>query len=139
MRFWDSSALVPLVIRQRASAAADGWFGEDSAVALWALTPVEITSALWRHVREGAVAEDDALRAETRVDELVLSSYVVADLDTVSARGRRLLRVHALRAADASQLAAAILWAANAPQGRVFHTLDDRLAFAARREGFSVP
>jgi predicted nucleic acid-binding protein len=138
MRFWDSSALVPLVVRQRTSSAADRWLKEDAEIAVWALTPLEITSALWRLVREGTLTEDDALRADVRTDELASGSYAVVDLEAVKSRGRRLLRLHALRAGDASQLAAALLWAADSPQGRVFHTLDDRLALAARREGFSV-
>ncbi len=139
MRFWDSSALVPLVIRQRASVATDRWFAEDQTVALWALTPVEMTSALWRQVRDEVLSEDEALRADARAEELAAGSYTVVDLDAVRSRARRLLRVHALRAADASQLAAALVWAADQPHDRVLHTLDERLAFAARREGFSVP
>jgi hypothetical protein len=50
----------------------------------------------------------------------------------------RLLRVHALRAADALQLAAALVWADGVPSGSVLHTHDRRLATAAEREGFEV-
>lgn len=53
-------------------------------------------------------------------------------------QARRLLRLHALRAADALQLGAAIEWANGRPNGRVFHTLDKPLARAAEREGFST-
>lgn len=139
MRFWDSSALVPLLVRQSASPDVDRWFAGDPAVALWALTPVEITSALWRLVREGSLEETDALAAEARGEELASASHTVVDLDAVKPRARRLLRVHALRAADSAQLAAALVWAGDRPQGRTLHTLDERLATAARREGFTVP
>jgi hypothetical protein len=50
----------------------------------------------------------------------------------------RLLRVHALRAADALQLAAAITAADDDPRALPFVTLDERIARAAEREGFPV-
>lgn len=139
MRFWDTSAVVPLVIRQTASGKADRWYAEDPGVAIWTLTTVEITSALWRLRRDEALTEDDARAAELRVEELASASYIVADVHSVKAVAARLLRVHALRAADALQLGAALVWAGARPQGKTLHTLDERLATAARREGFNAP
>ncbi|NIQ55185.1 MAG: PIN domain-containing protein, partial [Gammaproteobacteria bacterium] len=49
----------------------------------------------------------------------------------------RLLRVHALKAADAFQLGAARVWA-GASSGAELVTFDERLALAARLEGFGV-
>ena len=138
MRFWDTSAVVPLVVRQSASAKADRWHAEDPGIAIWTLTTTEITSALWRLRREEALTEDDARTAELRVEELASASYIVADVDSVKAVAARLLRVHTLRAADALQLGAALVWAGSRPDGKTLHTLDERLALAARREGFSV-
>jgi hypothetical protein len=43
-----------------------------------------------------------------------------------------------LRAADALQLAAALIWCEEQPAGEVFVCLDDRLREAARREGFTL-
>lgn len=139
MRFWDSSAVVPLLVRQRASDRVDAWWSDDHQIAVWTLTPVEITSALWRQVREGTLAEDDARLAEARSRELADASYLVTDIEGVKAMAQRLLRVHALRSADALQLGAAVVWAGGRPQGKALHTLDERLALAARREGFDVP
>jgi predicted nucleic acid-binding protein len=48
-----------------------------------------------------------------------------------------LLRVHVLKAADALQLAAARVWAGDVADGELV-TLDERLALAARLEGFRV-
>ncbi len=138
MRFWDSSAVVPLLMRQQASARVDRWWTDDGSLALWTLTPVEITSALWRKVREGTLDEDDARRAEIRMQELADASYTVTDVESVKGLARRLLRVHAMRAADALQLGAALVWAGGRPQGKALVTLDDRLALTARREGFEV-
>ena len=50
----------------------------------------------------------------------------------------RMLRVHPLRAADALQLAAALVWSRDRPDGRVFVSCDERLRDAAGREGFTV-
>jgi uncharacterized protein len=139
LRFWDSSAIVPLLVKQQGSARVDRWFNDDPAVVLWTLSPVEITSALWRLVRAGALAEADAHAGDVRAQELAIASYVIVDVESVKALAQRLLRVHMLRAADALQLGAALSWASGGPQGKVLHTLDERLALAARREGFDVP
>ncbi len=139
MRFWDSSALVPLLVQQPSSKRIDAWFAEDANIALWTLSTVEITSALWRLVREQRLDEELAREAESRARELAMASHTVIDVEATKALAQRLLRVHALRAADALQLAASLVWAAGHPQGKTMHTLDDRLAVAARREGFDVP
>jgi uncharacterized protein len=138
MRFWDSSAVVPLLVAQSGSQRADAWFREDREVVLWTLNGVEITSAFWRLVREGALDEGHARAAEQRAAELAAASRVVVDVDGVKTYAQRLLRVHTLRAADALQLGAALVWANGRPEGRSLCTLDDRLALAARREGFLV-
>jgi predicted nucleic acid-binding protein len=139
VRFWDSSAVVPLLVHQQTSARTDRWLADDPALSLWTLTPVEITSALWRLVRDGTVQEADAQLGESRALELAAASYTIADIEAVKALARRLLRVHTLLAADALQLGAALVWASGQPQGKTLHTLDERLALAARREGFVVP
>lgn len=139
MRFWDSSALVPLVIEQPGSAQAERWMAEDGDAVTWSLTPVEVVSALRRLVRDGLLVEHAATQAETLCDELLARAHVVTHVDRVKEAARRLLRVHALRAADALQLGAALAWAENQPSGLTLHTLDARLALAAEREGFRVP
>lgn len=138
MRFWDTSAVVPLVVRQSASANADGWYAEDPGIAIWTLTTIEITSALWRLRRDEALTEEAARAAELRVEEIASASYIVADVDSVKALAARILRVHSLRAADALQLGAALIWSGGRPLGKTLYTLDERLALAARREGFTV-
>jgi len=138
MRFWDSSALVPLLVSQASSAKTDEWLAEDGEIAVWTMTPVELASALMRLAREGAMGEREANEAESRIDELLRSCHTIIDVEAVKSQARRLLRVHPLRAADATQLGAAWEWAAGRPTSRVFHTLDVRLALAARREGFRV-
>jgi predicted nucleic acid-binding protein len=138
MRFWDSSAVVPLIVAQTASAQADAWLSEDPELALWTLTPVEVASAIRRLVREGVLGEREAKIAEARNDELMSASHLILNIESVKAQARRLLRIHALRAADALQLGAAMEWSSGRPMGRFFCTLDAQLALAAAREGFHV-
>ncbi len=138
MRFWDSSAVVPLLVAQPSSADADAWLGDDGAIAIWTLTPIEVASAVQRLLREGAMSEAQADVAAQRTQELVRACHVVVDVEAVKRRAARLLHLHTLRAADALQLGAAIEWAVGHPEGRIVHTLDTRLAAAARREGFTI-
>jgi uncharacterized protein len=138
MRFWDSSALVPLIVVQSTSAVADQWLAADAAIAVWTLTSVELASAVARLLRERSIDDSAAHAAETRIDQLLGSCHTVIDAEPVKAQARRLLRVHPLRADDALQLGAAWEWAMGRPAERVFHTFDGRMAVAARREGFRV-
>ena len=138
MRFWDSSAVVPLVVEQSSSREAERWIADDPVAVVWTLVRVEVVSALRRLVREEGLIESEAHRAESVLDEILVRAHTVADVERVEETACRLLRVHALRAADAMQLGAALAWADGSPRGLVVHTLDRRLALAAGREGFAV-
>ena len=138
MRFWDSSALVPLVVQQPGSAEVEAWLAADPELVTWTLCGVEIVSALRRLARDGVLRESVVAGAEDLASELLRRSHVVVDVERVKALATRLLRVHALRAGDALQLGAALAWADGAPAELVLHTFDQRLALAARREGFRV-
>jgi hypothetical protein len=63
---------------------------------------------------------------------------VVSPSSAIRDAAIRLVRVHPLGAADALQLAAALVWAEARPEGREFVVLDRRLGEAAAREGFVV-
>ena len=138
MKFWDSSAVVPLLVEQEPSSRVAAWIASD-AIVLWNLTPVEVVSALRRLAREEVLEEEIVRLAEARMHEMVRTCHVVIDLEPIKTLATRLLRLHPLRAFDALQLGAALHWAEGHPQGRTLHTLDSRLALAAQREGFLVP
>lgn len=138
MRFWDASALVPLVCREAQSARCRGWLREDPVIVVWALAGTEIVSALARRRRDGAIPAPAFGAAKRRLLQLEGAWNEVANLDAVRARARRLLEAHPLRAADALHLAAALLAVEERPQGLGFVTFDLRLADAAEREGFAV-
>lgn len=138
MRFWDSSALVALVIRQASSTQLQKLFSADPEVLCWALSEVEVMSALARLEREKTLSMNAFKDACESLDLLWASVAFVSLLDGVKLRAKRLLRVHPLRAADACQLGAALLSAHDDPSGWSFVCLDIRLRDAAGREGFSV-
>jgi predicted nucleic acid-binding protein len=117
---------------------AERWIAEDGAVVAWTLTFVELVSALRRQVREGGASEAIARQAEELAGELLARAHVVSDVDGVKTIAVRLLRVHALRVADALQLGAAVAWSGGRPEGAILHTFDRRLGDAASREGFRV-
>ena len=138
MRFWDSSALVPLAVEQPGSESATRWLEEDGEVVVWTLTSVEIVSATERLVREGKLGEREALAAQDLALTILEGAHEIGAVDRAKTVARRLLRTHPLRAADALQLAAALLWAEGNPEGATIHTFDKRLGMAALREGFRV-
>jgi len=138
VRYWDASAIIPLIVEQASSREAERWVAENPSIVVWTLTHVEAVSALRRLVREESLLESEAHRAEQVLEEVLARAHTVADVEGVKETACRLLRTHALRAADAMQLGAALEWADGSARGLVFHTLDRRLALAAEREGFAV-
>jgi uncharacterized protein len=138
MRFWDTSALVPLLVHEGSSAAASDEYERDPDVVVWWLTGVECVSALARLERDGALSAGSMSAAIARLDDIAASWHEVLPVESVRRVATRLLRVHRLRAADALQLAAASLVAEERPETLPLLTLDARLADAAEREGFRV-
>jgi uncharacterized protein len=138
VRFWDSSAIVPLLTRERSTAALNQLAAADAEIAVWWATPVECESALARKARSGQPKPADVTRASERLGELSSSWAEVPPGDRLRELSMRLVRVHELSAADALQLAAAIVASEDRPETLELVTLDDRLALAASREGFRV-
>jgi len=137
MRFWDTSALVPLLAEEPATPSVQRLYSERRAVVWWA-TGVECASAIARLEREGALTGSQAIESFGRLDALVASWIEIEAGDEVREIARRMLRVHPLRAADALQLAAAFLASERRPATLPVVTLDDRLSAAAAREGFPL-
>lgn len=111
---------------------------QDPVMCVWWGTEVECVSALARLEREDALTARVITDALARLDLLAEAWNEVQPVAAVRGAARRLLRVHALRAPDALQLGAAVVAAENVPASLDVVTLDERLAAAARREGFAV-
>ena len=138
MRYWDASAIVPVVINEPTSAAVLAMLDKDPHVVVWWTTEVECVSAITRREREGVLDAADVVTATARLGTLRAAWEEIQPGTRLRQTATRLLRVHPLRAADALQLAAAIIAADSDPSSLPFVTLDDRLARAAEREGFLV-
>lgn len=138
MRFWDSSALVPLLAEEEVTTLLRELYLADPGVIAWWGTPVECASAVSRLEREGRLTPREANQAFERLDVITRHWHRIEPVEAVLETARRLLRVHPLRAADSLQLAAAVLASEGRPSTLELVCLDDRLVTAAQREGFLV-
>jgi len=60
MRFWDSSALVPLFVREERSPFLEALVADDPDMVVWWASPVERGSAVHRLRREGIFTPAEA-------------------------------------------------------------------------------
>jgi uncharacterized protein len=136
--FWDSSAVVPIVLPEARSAELTSILAADPEPAVWWSTLVECHSACYRRHRRAPIPDTVLRDALQRLNAFCEDADQVSAGDQVRRRAVRLLATHDLRAADSLQLAAALIWCEENPHGEPFISLDDRLRAAARAEGFDV-
>jgi predicted nucleic acid-binding protein len=136
MKFWDSSAVIPLLVFETTTESILKLFESDPVIVAWWATDIECTSAISRRQRSGELTEETAAEAFYRLNALRSGWHEVEPSEDVRETAKRLLRVHDLRTADALQLAAAFYVSEARPSSLEFVTLDSRLVTAARREGF---
>ena len=138
MRWWDSSALLSVLLEQEATADLKELLASDQDIAVWWGTKVESISAVSRLQRERRLEPANANKVVKHLDLLLSSAWEVQPLEEVRVTACRALRVHELRAADSLQLAAALAWCEHRPSGIGFVCLDRSLGEAAMREGFDL-
>jgi uncharacterized protein len=138
VKFWDASAIMPLVVAEASTRRLQAIAARSSAMLVWWGSEVECVSAVARLERDGALGPQAVIVALKRLRQLSASWHEIDPSDAVREAAARFLRVHPLRAADALQLAAAFLGSERRPASLEMVTLDDRLATAARKEGFPV-
>ncbi len=130
--------MLPLIVSESGSELVAPWLKEDPEVVVWGLTRVEIASAIERRARAGQLSSSERSALLLRAERVVNDAHEVLDLSAVRVRATALLARHALRAADAAQLGAALLVADPDPSSLTMVVLDRRLADAAAREGLRV-
>ena len=138
MKFWDASAIVPLLITEQTTRRLQALLAKDPAMLVWWGSEVECVSALARLKREGGLGPQALAVALKRLGQLATAWHEIDASDSVREAATRFVRVHPLRAADALQLAAAFLAAERRPATLEVITLDERLGAAAWKEGFTV-
>lgn len=135
--FWDSSALVPICVRQQASPSVHRLLGRYEVVVWWAAS-VEIQSAIECLRRTRELTETEHQGAAQRLARLRSTWREIAPDQDLRSEAEQLLTRFPLRATDALQLAAAITWALGRPSGRAFVCGDAELLDAAQRLGFQA-
>ena len=138
MRFWDSSAMIPLLLEEPHSRLIRALASADGSIAAWWGSPVECCSAVGRLRREGRITVRDEDEIRGALDALAGCWTEIEPTAELRGAAARLVLNHPLRAADALQLAAALAWSRGSGTGHGFVCLDERLRLAARNEGFSV-
>jgi len=138
VRYWDASALLPAIVTESGSELVDEWLRSDDSVCTWGLTRIELVSAIERRAREGVLNASGRRTALKLVADVCAAATEVLDLEAVRVRAASVLARHALRAADAAQLGAALVVVEGGLRALPFVCLDRRLADAAAREGFDV-
>ena len=138
MTFWDASAIVPLLVAETATARLQVLAQRDADMLAWWGSAVECASALARLEREAALDGKGAELAFQRLKLIADAWHEIEPSEVVRENAVRFLRVHKLRAADALQLAAAFVAAERRPVSLPVVTLDERLADAMRKEGFTL-
>ena len=138
MKFWDTSAIVPLCVMEPVTPQVRQLAEADPALVVWWATRTECVSALARRRRDGQLSAGVEQRARRVLAALAAEWSEVLPSEPLRQRAERLLAVHPLRAADAFQLAAALLWSRGGTASHAVVSFDDRLREAARREGFEV-
>jgi uncharacterized protein len=138
VKFWDASAIVPLLVAETTTKRLQALAAEDSDILVWWGSEIECVSALARLERDGALNARTMTLTLQRLRQLAAGWHEIDPSDAIREAAARFLRVHPLRAADALQLAAAFVAAERSPASLEIVTFDERLATAARKEGFAV-
>ncbi len=138
MRFWDSSAIVPLLVLEEETDLCLKALDIDPEAMVWTMSQVEVFSAICRRVREGFLSEDSLDPIKKRMHVFFDSAFEIVSIQKVKDRALRLLQVHSLKAADALQLASALVVTQEDPIRMPIMSFDNQLNQAAKREGFAV-
>jgi predicted nucleic acid-binding protein len=138
MKFWDSSAIVPLCVLEPLSPVIAEIAKEDPDLVVWWGSAVECCSSFARLRRDATLTTTEEDRLLDILEQLKKCWSEVEASEEVRSQAQRLLLRHPLRAADALQLAAALVWTGGNPNRHGFVCLDQRLRDAARSEGFTL-
>ena len=133
MRFWDSSALVPLLSDEEKTDVVRALFQQDRNIVTAFITPVEVISAI---CRKAGVNRDLRRSAMLRYAVLKANWTLVDDYEQLMISAHSIAAQRCLRTGDAIQLACAIR--ARPDKSLPFVSFDEELLEAAAAEGFPI-
>ena len=138
MRFWDSSATVPLIFREQTSESLNALLAEDVEMVVWWGTRAECAVTISRLRRAVMLVEESEQETRAALDGLAANWTETGPADDMRLLASLMSKVHPLKTADALQLAAALRWCEGDTSGAGFVCMDGQLRRAALTEGFSV-
>ena len=136
MKFWDTSAIIPLFINEELTSTAKSYLEQDKQMMIWWGTSIEVYSTVSRLEREGVLSEQEQESVISCFRELEETSIEIHPQDSIKKTAKRLVRNHAIKTLDALQLASCIF--ANNEFTVKMVTFDERLRRIAQKEGISV-
>lgn len=136
--FWDTSAVVPLCVRQDASRTFRQLWRKTSRVIVWWGTTIEVRSAVSRLYQEKFIDAGGLQFALARLAVMRRKWAEIVPSEKVRDIAEMLPDAYGLRALDSCQLAAALVWCNEKPNGRLFVCDDTKLSIAAQKAGFSI-
>jgi predicted nucleic acid-binding protein len=136
--FWDASAIVPLCCSQPATRRGRKLLRDVGRMVVWWGTPVEARSAFARLVGDGQLSNSEQATAIRLLGQIRVAWDEIHPSESVRALAEKLPDRYGVRAADAMQLAAALIWCRERPRRRPFVCFDERLAKAASEAGFVI-
>ncbi|HEU4386656.1 MAG TPA: type II toxin-antitoxin system VapC family toxin [Blastocatellia bacterium] len=136
--FWDTSAIVPLLVNQAATQKARQFSRRYRRVVVWWGALIEAHNAIGRLARDGLLGEKARSQAVSLLSRLRSSWLEVQPTEDLRELAISLVEKYQLRSADLVQLASALVWCNNQPRRRPFVCFDDGLARAATVAGFEV-
>lgn len=136
--FWDTSAIIPLYCNQAVSPEGRRLRRQFKEPVVWWGTHVEVYSGINRLLREALLTDVQSQKALEKWGRLYSRARSIKPDDNVLSIAASLLISHNIRALDAFQLAAALVWCSERPRNRPFICADQRLGDAAATTGFDV-
>ncbi|MFL6237329.1 MAG: hypothetical protein ACJ76N_29660 [Thermoanaerobaculia bacterium] len=125
-------------MREPASERIEPLLQRDPEMAFWWGAPLDWWEALLAAQRRGRISAAGLQKAKEVLDHLRARGFEVQPTEELRARALRILSVHTLRAAEALELAAALVWCRERTHGAGFVSLHPPLRLAAALEGFRV-
>ena len=138
MKFWDTSAIIPLIINQGYSSETKEILNIDPRMIVFWGTIIECHSALSRLRRENSLNIEQYRDSLKLLDFLCHSWTEILPGNLLREQSVRVISIHGLKTLDSLQLASALVWTNKNPEGSSFVSLDRQLRRAAEKEGFIV-
>src|SRR5258706_7693284 len=118
--FWDTSAIIPLYCNQVTSLESRRLRRQFRDLVIWWGTHVEVHSGVNRLLREGFITTIQSQKSLEKWNKVYASARTVNPDDEVRRIATSLTSEYDIRALDAFQLAAALVWCGERPRNRPF-------------------